>query len=217
MAVNAKSTATPKFLSSEAIQHRKENLRQLIANSQKVRAEVHRTRVTAKRLRLDCAKANLELAEHLAVFTNPQEYGEKTATAFRNGILNTFMRVQQTISRPGWTALDRRALQSRLDRLGILLTDLGIAVEGIPAVPDLLPAEGSRVSQSARCPDELTKRETEVLRCIAEGRSTKEVADVLGISFKTAACHRYRIMNKLDIHDTVHLVRYAIRQGLVQV
>ena len=61
----------------------------------------------------------------------------------------------------------------------------------------------------------LTKREVEVLRAIAQGHSTKQVAGLLGITFKTAACHRYRIMGKLGIHDAVSLVRYAIRNGLI--
>ena len=48
-----------------------------------------------------------------------------------------------------------------------------------------------------------------------EGKSTKEIADVLGISIKTAETHRTRLMQKLDIHDVASLVRYAIRHGLV--
>jgi DNA-binding NarL/FixJ family response regulator len=55
-----------------------------------------------------------------------------------------------------------------------------------------------------------------VLQLIAEGKTTKEVAAVLFISFKTVESHRQRIMSKLDIHETASLVRYAIRQGLIQ-
>ena len=62
----------------------------------------------------------------------------------------------------------------------------------------------------------LTKREIDVLKCIAEGESTKQMAHTLGITFKTACCHRQRVMEKLSIHDTARLVRYAIRTGLVQ-
>ncbi len=64
--------------------------------------------------------------------------------------------------------------------------------------------------------DPLSPRERQVLQLVAEGKSTKEVASVLGISVKTADSHRTRIMSKLDIHETASLVRYAIRQGLVQ-
>jgi DNA-binding NarL/FixJ family response regulator len=64
--------------------------------------------------------------------------------------------------------------------------------------------------------DPLTPREREVLQLVAEGRTTKEIAVVLGLSVKTAETHRTRIMRKLEIHDTASLVRYAIRRGLVQ-
>jgi DNA-binding NarL/FixJ family response regulator len=64
---------------------------------------------------------------------------------------------------------------------------------------------------------ELTARERDALRCIAEGCSTKETAARLGIRFKTAACHRYRIMQKLGVHETTSLVRIAIRAGVVEI
>jgi len=66
-------------------------------------------------------------------------------------------------------------------------------------------------------PDPLTPREREVLRLVAEGKTTKEIAAILGISVKTAEAHRIRVMKKLETHNTASTVRYAIRQGLVQV
>ena len=62
----------------------------------------------------------------------------------------------------------------------------------------------------------MTPREREVLQLVAEGKTTKEVAGILGVSVKTAESHRTRLMEKLDIHDTAGLVRYAIRRGVVQ-
>ncbi|GAC1631500.1 MAG: response regulator transcription factor [Candidatus Acidiferrum sp.] len=64
--------------------------------------------------------------------------------------------------------------------------------------------------------DVLTLRERQVLQLIAEGKSTRDVASLLFISVKTAETHRSRLMQKLDIHETAGLVRYAIRRGLVQ-
>lgn len=61
----------------------------------------------------------------------------------------------------------------------------------------------------------LSARECEVLRLVAEGRTTREAAAVLGISVHTAEGHRARIMTKLGIRDTAGLVRYAVRQGLI--
>ncbi len=64
--------------------------------------------------------------------------------------------------------------------------------------------------------DPLSSRERQVLQLISEGKSTKDVATLLGISVKTAESHRARLMRKLDIHETASLVRYAIRRGLIE-
>jgi DNA-binding NarL/FixJ family response regulator len=61
----------------------------------------------------------------------------------------------------------------------------------------------------------LTPREVEVLRLLADGLTTKAIAARLGVTFKTAACHRFRILQKLDVESTVSAVRWAIRQGIV--
>lgn len=71
-------------------------------------------------------------------------------------------------------------------------------------------------SKPARPSDPLSSRERQVLQLIAEGKSTKDVASLLGISTKTAESHRSRLMKKLDIHETASLVRYAMRRGLIQ-
>ena len=71
-------------------------------------------------------------------------------------------------------------------------------------------------NKSKRPADPLTARERQVLQLIAEGKSTKDTASVLGISVKTAESHRMRLMQKLDIHETASLVRYAVRRGLIQ-
>lgn len=62
---------------------------------------------------------------------------------------------------------------------------------------------------------ELTPRQREVLQLIAEGYSTKEIADKLHISVKTAKTHRSELMRRLDLHDVAGLVRYAIQTGMV--
>jgi len=75
---------------------------------------------------------------------------------------------------------------------------------------------GAFLSKTDLPADPLTSRERQVLQLVGEGKSTKEVAALLGISMKTAESHRTRLMQKLDIHETASLVRYAIRRGLVQ-
>lgn len=61
----------------------------------------------------------------------------------------------------------------------------------------------------------LTARQTEVLRCVASGQSSKQVARELGLSVKTVEAHRAEIMRRLQVHDVSGLVRYAIRIGLI--
>ena len=63
----------------------------------------------------------------------------------------------------------------------------------------------------------LSPRQREVLHLIAEGRTTKQIAQTLEISVKTVETHRAQLMERLDIHDVAGLVRYAIIVGLIEV
>lgn len=72
------------------------------------------------------------------------------------------------------------------------------------------------LSKSGLPAEPLSPRERQVLQLVGEGRSTKEIADLLCISVKTVESHRARLMQKLDIHDVARLVRYAIRRGIVE-
>ena len=65
-------------------------------------------------------------------------------------------------------------------------------------------------------PNPVSDRERQVLQLVAEGKTTKEIASLLGISVKTAESHRSNLMEKLNIHDTAGLVRYAIKHGLIE-
>jgi DNA-binding NarL/FixJ family response regulator len=62
----------------------------------------------------------------------------------------------------------------------------------------------------------LTSREREIVQLLAEGKSSKEVASSLGISIKTAETHRANIMRKLDLHSVSELVRYAVRNQIIE-
>jgi len=73
-----------------------------------------------------------------------------------------------------------------------------------------------RKTSSKSIPD-LTPRETEVLQLIAEGYSTKQIADKLYLSARTVDFHRANISQKLGIHDIAGLTKYAIRHGLVKI
>ena len=62
----------------------------------------------------------------------------------------------------------------------------------------------------------LTDREREVLQLIAEGKTNKEIASLLGVSINTVETHRKHIMEKLDLHNTAEIVRFAVRKKVVQ-
>jgi len=64
--------------------------------------------------------------------------------------------------------------------------------------------------------DQLTPRQREILQLIAEGKNTKTIADTLKISAKTVETHRSALMDRLGVHDVPGLVRYAIRNGLIE-
>jgi len=65
-------------------------------------------------------------------------------------------------------------------------------------------------------PAAITGRERQVLQLIAEGKTTKEIASILGISVRTAESHRSNLMERLNIHEAAGLVRYAVRNGLIE-
>ncbi len=108
----------------------------------------------------------------------------------------------------------------------ILKTDAGeflvAAVEALAQhKPYFTPKVSAIVLQGYLNPEtqehpELTPREREIVQLIAEGKPTKEIADVLGISARTADTHRTNLMRKLDLHSTAEVVRYAIRNHIVQ-
>jgi DNA-binding NarL/FixJ family response regulator len=76
-----------------------------------------------------------------------------------------------------------------------------------------LPSRSGKVKKKIA---ELTSREMEVLQLIAEGKANKESAAELGIGIKTVEKHREHLMEKLDIHDTAGLTRYAISAGIIE-
>jgi len=87
-----------------------------------------------------------------------------------------------------------------------------------PSVAKAVVEEYVRGAEAAREGyGSLSDRETQVLKLVAEGHSNKEIADLLSLSVKTVMTHRANVMEKLGIHNRTELVKYAIRQGLIDV
>jgi DNA-binding NarL/FixJ family response regulator len=75
---------------------------------------------------------------------------------------------------------------------------------------------GSRATMGEMIGDRLTAREREIVQLLSEGKSSKDVASLLGISVKTAETHRANVMRKLEIHSVSELVRYAVRNQIIE-
>jgi DNA-binding NarL/FixJ family response regulator len=117
----------------------------------------------------------------------------------------------------------------RAGAVGYLLKDAGtaeleLAVRAVvrgetylsPAVSKHVIAEYvQRVSGEPDSLEQLTPRHREILQLIAEGQTTKGIAQMLNLSVKTVETYRSQLMERLDIHDIAGLVRYAIRVGLI--
>jgi DNA-binding NarL/FixJ family response regulator len=96
--------------------------------------------------------------------------------------------------------------------------ELPVAVRRVAAGETVLdPAIAKPAALKGERSAALTKRELEVLQLLVEGKSNKEIAEVLQLSANTIAVHRANIMDALGIHKTAELVVYAIRNGLVNV
>jgi DNA-binding NarL/FixJ family response regulator len=101
-------------------------------------------------------------------------------------------------------------------------TELELAIRAVASGERYLAPELSKQAIHKYLEDphaflsELTARQYEVLKMIAEGQATKKIAGRLDISVKTVETHRAQIMQRLDIHDIAGLVRYALRTGLIK-
>ena len=106
--------------------------------------------------------------------------------------------------------------------------DLTIAIEALsnhkpfftPRATELILNNFNSKSGTTEVPDvigdRLTSREREIVQLLSEGKTSKEVASILGISVKTAETHRANIMRKLEIHSVSELVRYAVRNQIIE-
>lgn len=86
-----------------------------------------------------------------------------------------------------------------------------------PEVARLAMEDASSTQEAPDPYEALTDREKQVFKLVAEGKSNKDVADVLGISVKTAMSHRERMMEKLRLHNRTELVRLALKLGVIRV
>lgn len=93
----------------------------------------------------------------------------------------------------------------------------GLVLDPLVAKDALQEPRGEDRSAGGNRYELLTDREKQVLKLVAEGRSNKEVAELLDISVKTAMSHREHIMEKLDLHSRTELIKFALREGVIRI
>lgn len=162
-----------------------------------MRLEQAEARTEQAETRTDQAKARTESAE-----TRTEQAETRTEQAkTRTEQAETRTEQAETRTEVAKTALDR-VVSKEVDRHRELSTQL----------QKDLPAAG----QDQRNPlEQLTSRQREILRLIAEGQNTKQIAEILKVSPKTVEYHRMKLMAGLNLHDIPGLVRYALRVGLI--
>jgi DNA-binding NarL/FixJ family response regulator len=101
------------------------------------------------------------------------------------------------------------------------LRQLLAGVEAVAAGKQYFTRLISRQSDDAegiieRVPERLSAREREIIQLLGEGHTSKEIATLLAVAYKTVDAHRTNIMRRLNLHSVADLVRYAIREGIIQ-
>lgn len=106
-----------------------------------------------------------------------------------------------------------RAVQAESALKNVLQKDLDLNRESSPRL--LKPVSGNESVEQKSPLEQLTERQREILRLIAEGQNTKQIAELLKVSPKTVEYHRMKLMAGLNLHDIPGLVRFAVKVGLI--
>ena len=198
---------------------------QFAVSTQHLQARYHQERrelfAQSEILRLRCLHSRIESSftmVSVAAINRQLGFRESANRCFQLARLSyrTLLNMLETMTLP---YSDDELIRRRVDQLAELLSSLeqGTAPQPIPAAPVVpTPAVVENPVEHMPAAPKLTLRENEVLALIGEGLSTKQIAGKLGITFKTAACHREHIMGKLQAPNAAFLVRAAIKLGLIQ-
>ncbi len=127
-------------------------------------------------------------------------------------------RTEQAKTRAEHAEIRTEQAETRADQAesALQLVIQNVAEQGQKTSRQLLkPFPGNAVADQKNPLEQLTDRQREILRLIAEGQNTKGIAELLKVSPKTVEYHRMKLMAGLDLHDIPSLVRYALRVGLI--
>jgi DNA-binding CsgD family transcriptional regulator len=164
----------------------------------KTRLEQAEARAEQAEARTEQAKTRTELAETRTEQAETRTEQAKTRTE------QAEIRTEQAETR---TEQAETALQREVQREANLQSD--------PALRQLNNGPSNEAADPQGLLEQLTHRQREILRLIAEGQNTKQIAEILKVSPKTVEYHRMKLMAGLNLHDVPGLVRYALRVGLI--
>jgi DNA-binding CsgD family transcriptional regulator len=169
------------------------------------RVERVEARVKQANTRTEQAEARTERAE-----TRTEQAETRTELA-KTRTEQAEIRIEQLETRTEQAEARTEEAETILQRL--VNKKVGLNPEISPRFPKEIPPPEIAGRQSSL--DELTHRQREILRLIAESQNTKQIAAILKVSPKTIEYHRKKLMDRLDIHDVPGLVRFAIHAGLL--
>jgi DNA-binding CsgD family transcriptional regulator len=182
-----------------------EKNRVVAAPGSKRRVQQAEARADQAEARADRAEARMEQAETRTELAETRTEQAETRTELaktRTEQAETRAEQAETRTEQAETALER-VVHMEADRHSEISTRL----------LQNSPANGSADQKSPL--EQLTERQREILRLIAEGQNTKQIADLLKVSPKTVEYHRMKLMAGLNLHDVPGLVRFAVRVGLI--
>ena len=174
--------------------------------------KIQQAGVTDEKTRIEQAEARAEQAETRTEQARSRTESAETRTEqaeTRTEVAKT--RTEQAEARTEQAETRTEQAEAALQRMG---NPTGHQHHRISdGSPKNVSADG--IVGRSNTPDQLTDRQREILRLIAEGQNTKQIAEILKVSPKTVEYHRMKLMAGLNLHDIPGLVRYALRVGLI--
>ncbi len=174
--------------------------------------KIQQAGVTEEKTRIEQAEARAEQAETRTEQARSRTESAETRTEqaeTRTEVAKT--RTEQAETRTEQAETRTEQAEAALQRMG---NPTGHQHQRIPDGP-LKSVSADGIVGRSNTPDQLTDRQREILRLIAEGQNTKQIAEILKVSPKTVEYHRMKLMAGLNLHDIPGLVRYALRVGLI--
>jgi DNA-binding CsgD family transcriptional regulator len=178
--------------------------------------ETRHLKVNSNYLKLKCLKALLDLGHRLTTLSDPDLDNDGLTKVCRTAALRIYETTRGITAAPEWNAREKRALGRKLYKLYRELVHRGILGSSSESATSPGIIDRQQMPKVLNDLRDLSSREIQVLRYIAEGHTTKQIAAILKISVRTAWSHRLRLKAKLGIRDAVALTHYATKSGLVR-